>query len=476
MMEKESRQQPQHHQSSASAEAPAESLLHEVLVKPKMTTSHVFRVRQRNGQDHSSNNNSKVDNNVDHDCGGGGALSCGVAAAGSSETEGETSFSSFDSDSDSSDCSSSSSSRQELLLQEPEPITTTTVVDDDEYDCSSSHTLEDDNTDHDDHHDIGSDSDDSSIHFITRPDRRMSLSSSSHLPRSHFSHQLEQFRSRPETSSCLELHKFVELSTRHDIYALRDLLLFVTGTTTTSTSGSHIQLERIDSYDDDDNEDKDDNEGKHHPCDEDEDESSPPQPPQLQLQSSQQLPPLRAVRLTGDQWSATSFRRWAYKKDNILHHIQKICKKHGIELDFQIQLHIHVPDLVPSSTSANTKNSDAKTMEKDPKRTTTVADAILRILHEVEKHPEIRHLQLDGHVDDPNDERVIVEAVTTLLNRNDRDWEAVTVNTTTTSMTNTVTTSCGQEHGAVEDTEHPHDEDHASWWCPIGNLSYSWDP
>ena len=103
-----------------------------------------------------------------------------------------------------------------------------------------------------------------------------------------------------------------------------------------------------------------------------------------------------------DRAFASNFRRWAYKKDNICHHIEKICERRGIQLDFQVHLELNVDDLPLS--------------------------VVLALLHEVQKHPEIRNLSVVGHLNG-SQVQTVMDAVTLLVSniQEDRTWQAVNV-------------------------------------------------
>ena len=108
----------------------------------------------------------------------------------------------------------------------------------------------------------------------------------------------------------LEFHNFIERSTRHDILGLRDLL----------------------------------------------------------LQDDRQWESITLV----DRAYASNFRRWAYKKENVSHHLQRLCVQRNIRLDYQVHLELNVDDLPTSS--------------------------VVALLAEIKKHPEIRHLVVVGHL------------------------------------------------------------------------------
>lgn len=120
---------------------------------------------------------------------------------------------------------------------------------------------------------------------------------------------------------------------------------------------------------------------------------------QLRDWLSQHHCPIKTIRIN-DQVAATNFRRFAYKKENLNHHIQALCRTKSIALEYQIQLHISVNDLS--------------------------VDACLSLLEEVKKHPEVKTLHLEGHLTPRRQERVLTK-LTSLLRRNDRDWTSVQV-------------------------------------------------
>ena len=103
-----------------------------------------------------------------------------------------------------------------------------------------------------------------------------------------------------------------------------------------------------------------------------------------------------------DRAYASNFRRWAYKKDNICHHIEKICDHRGIQLKIQVHLELNVDDLPHS--------------------------VVLALLHEVKKHPEVRNLSVVGHLNGSQVQSVM-DAVTSLVSnlQEDRTWQAVNV-------------------------------------------------
>jgi hypothetical protein len=143
----------------------------------------------------------------------------------------------------------------------------------------------------------------------------------------------------------LVLNGFLVRATRHDIYQLRDWLL------------------------------------QHHHC-----------------------PIIKMIRITG-QVAATDFRRFVYKKENVSHHIQALCRAKNILLDYQIQLHIGV------NTTASLSSS---------------IDACASVLEEVKKHPEVTTLHLMGRLTTRQQDRILTQLIN-LLRRNDRDWISVQV-------------------------------------------------
>lgn len=171
------------------------------------------------------------------------------------------------------------------------------------------------------------------IQLITRP------KGSSASPQLNFTNELREASVNPQQVT-LTLTNFIERSTRHDIYALRDLLL------------------------------QDDRNWE-------------------------------SVCLK-DVCYASSFRRWAYKKDNIHHHIQKLCLNRNILLNFEAEMEINVDD-VSSSTA-------------------------LALLAEVKKHPELRSLTIVGHLNNEQEE-ILLKDVASLVRLQDRDWNALNVYT-----------------------------------------------
>jgi hypothetical protein len=113
------------------------------------------------------------------------------------------------------------------------------------------------------------------------------------------------------------------------------------------------------------------------------------------LQSQQCI--IQTIRMS-DQVTATNLRRFLYKKENVNHHIQALCLRQDIRLDYQIQLDLSVDDV----------------------------DSCISILDEVQKHPEVKTLVLHGHLAVNQLERVLSK-LTTLLRCNDRDWTSVQV-------------------------------------------------
>jgi hypothetical protein len=173
------------------------------------------------------------------------------------------------------------------------------------------------------------------IQLITRP-KRSSLASPILL---NFESEIQEAINNPKQVT-LSLTNFIERSTRHDVYALRDLLL-----------RGDRKWESV-SF--------------------------------------------------NDVCYATSFRRWAYKKENIHHHIQKLCVGKAIPIDFHAQMEINVDDM--SSTAA------------------------LSLLAEVKKHPEVRGLTIVGHLNHEQEESLL-KNVTSLVRLQDRDWDALNVYT-----------------------------------------------
>ncbi|CAB9516481.1 expressed unknown protein [Seminavis robusta] len=179
-----------------------------------------------------------------------------------------------------------------------------------------------------------SDANDGDIQLIQRPSSR-GISSSCALR--HF--EVELSLAAVSSATTLVLSGFIERSTRHDIYALRDFLV------------------------------RDD-------C------------------------PCQTVQFQDDVAYASNFRRFAYKKENINHHIQAICLRKNICLDYQIRLDLDVDDLA--------------------------LDSVLSLLAEVKKHPEVRQLSIAGHLN-PTQERTLLQKLTSLLRQDDRDWTCVNV-------------------------------------------------
>lgn len=103
-----------------------------------------------------------------------------------------------------------------------------------------------------------------------------------------------------------------------------------------------------------------------------------------------------------DRAYASNFRRWAYKKECVCHHIEKVCQRRGINLDIQVHLELDVDDLPLS--------------------------VVLALLHEIKKHPEILNLTVVGHLNSSQVEAVM-EAVMSLVDnlQEDRSWQAVNV-------------------------------------------------
>ena len=176
------------------------------------------------------------------------------------------------------------------------------------------------------------------VQLITHIRSKRNHSSAFSAPR-NFAKELGQAASNPG-QTCLRLSNFIERSTRHDVCALRDLLL------------------------------QDDRRWK-------------------------------SVALT-DVCYASNFRRWAYKKENIHHHIQKLCLSRGIHLDCHAQMQLDLDDMSCASAIA--------------------------LLAEVKKHPEVRGLTVVGHLN-AEQEQGLLKAVTSLVRLQDRDWDAVNVYT-----------------------------------------------
>jgi hypothetical protein len=109
--------------------------------------------------------------------------------------------------------------------------------------------------------------------------------------------------------------------------------------------------------------------------------------------------PTRTIRIK-DQVAAATFRRLAYKKENLNHHIQAICRTKSIALDYQIQIDLSLDDLS--------------------------VDTCISLLDEVKKHPEVKSLLLEGRSTPRQQERILAK-LTSLLRRNDRDWTSVQV-------------------------------------------------
>ena len=193
------------------------------------------------------------------------------------------------------------------------------------------------------------------IQLITKPTK---ASRSAFQPVLNFSAELDQAAATASSSTskddvALELHQFIERATRHDIYKLRDLIVQY-GTQGDAWKGKTLRIH--------------------------------------------------------DTAYATNFRRFAYKKDNLNHHIQALCLKANMRLDYRIALVLDVDD--------------------------TPTHTVVDLLQEIKKHPEIRHLTVCGHLNQEQ-ERLVLTAVKSLVQLQDRDWDAIHIYTAYCSSNST---------------------------------------
>jgi hypothetical protein len=156
-----------------------------------------------------------------------------------------------------------------------------------------------------------------------------------------FTEPLAAARANP-TQTSLELHDFVQHATRHEIYALRDLLALKDRT-----------WDRV---------------------------------------------------ILKDTCAASNYRRWLYKKENIEHHVVKLCKLYAIPLEFSTHLHM------TPSTSASVS-----------------AETILFILQQAKTDRSVTQITLTGLRFCASDTKAILKSIASLLHLHDRDWKSVTL-------------------------------------------------